>query len=229
MRPGAWRSVIAADQVNLRIDGEQVVLFADRALYWPRRKRLVIADLHLGKGEVFRKFGISLPSGGTSEDLSRLTTLLRTSGAEELWILGDVVHGPIPPSGWPDLWEQWRLAHAGIHVAAVPGNHDRALSQSGLRIELLPDRVLDAPFVFQHAPDTDLDGHVLSGHVHPVTTLPGLRGRWPSFWLRNGVTVLPAFSAFTGGVPVRVDSDQSVGVCAAGKIVVVGAAGHDSG
>lgn len=213
----------------MSLAGERVVLLADRALYWPRRRRLVIADLHLGKGEVFRKFGISLPSGGTTEDLSRLSAALCASGAEELWILGDVVHGLIPTSGWPDLWEQWRAAHANIRVAAVPGNHDRELAQSGLSIEVLPDQILEWPFVFQHTPDAHVDGHVLCGHVHPITTLPGLRGRWPSFWLREGVTVLPAFSEFTGGVAIKVDADQGAGICAAGKIVLAGAVEAGSG
>jgi hypothetical protein len=49
-----------------------VVLVGARALYWPARRALLIADLHLGKADVFRRAGIALPSGGTGEDLQRL-------------------------------------------------------------------------------------------------------------------------------------------------------------
>ena len=46
--------------------GERLQLHADRALYWPARGRLLIADLHLGKGDVFRRAGIAVPRGGTA-------------------------------------------------------------------------------------------------------------------------------------------------------------------
>ena len=39
---------------------------------------------------------------------------------------------------------------------------------------------------------------MVCGHVHPVIRLEGM-GRWPLFWLGERQTVLPAFSAFTGG------------------------------
>ncbi len=215
---------MSAERAEVSIAGEAVELFAERALYWKARRRLVIADLHLGKGEVFRKSGISLPSGGTLRDLARLSGLLEASGATQLWILGDVVHGPVPESGWPRDWHRWREKHPGVAMAAVPGNHDRALSRAGLGLELLPDRVADGPFMFQHAPGIAAeagDGHVMCGHVHPVTPLPGLKGRWPSFWLRSQTTVLPAFSEFTGGIPVTPTQDAGVGICAGGHIVLV--------
>ena len=67
------------------------------------------------------------------------------------------------------------------------------------------------PSVRHAPPDVSVsDRHVLCGHVHPVLRLPPL-GRHPLFWLRPGITVLPAFSAFTGGHPVpRADSAGSV-------------------
>ncbi|MEE7547733.1 hypothetical protein HF319_12415, partial [Xanthomonas sp. Kuri4-1] len=45
--------------------GETVELLGDRALYRPARRALLIADLHLGKADVFRRAGIGLPAGGT--------------------------------------------------------------------------------------------------------------------------------------------------------------------
>ena len=43
----------------------------------------------------------------------------------------------------------------------------------------------NAPFLLRHHPDPDPTLHVLCGHVHPVLVLPGMRNRWPAFWLRN--------------------------------------------
>ncbi|HXH01105.1 MAG TPA: hypothetical protein VNI56_02790, partial [Xanthomonadaceae bacterium] len=57
------------------IAGERFELLGERALHWPRRQRLLIADLHLGKADLFRRAGIGLPRGGTSRDLQRLSAL----------------------------------------------------------------------------------------------------------------------------------------------------------
>lgn len=213
-----------ADSLDVVLAGEPVRLYADRALYWPRRRRLLIADLHLGKADVFRRAGIGLPSGGTSHDLQRLSVLIAHSDARELWVLGDVLHGPVFDSAWRRSWEAWREAHAGVRVGALVGNHDRALAGAGLDIALLGDAFDDAPFALRHEPVEHRDLHVLCGHLHPCMGLPGLGARrWPSFWLRARQTVLPAFSAFTGGVAVEPANGEAVAVCIEGTVTLVAA------
>ena len=51
-----------------RMRGEPVHALADRALWWPARRRLVIADLHLGKGDAFRHAGIAVPRTESLKD-----------------------------------------------------------------------------------------------------------------------------------------------------------------
>jgi DNA ligase-associated metallophosphoesterase len=199
----AWRDKAAA----VALAGEPMLLLGHRALYWPARDRLVIADLHLGKGHVFRRSGIAVPSGATEDDLQRLGALLAATGAQSLWIVGDVLHGPASGDGWRDSWMRWRRAHASVQVAALTGNHDRALAGAQLDIEGLGETAADGPFVFQHVPQWDKEGrHVIAGHVHPQARVPGVPRSWPVFWLQPGLTVLPAFSAFTGGFDVRAAS-----------------------
>jgi len=36
------------ERLQMVLAGEAVTLLADRALYWPARQRLIVADLHLG-------------------------------------------------------------------------------------------------------------------------------------------------------------------------------------
>lgn len=214
-----------AASLPLEVAGERVELFAERALYWPRRRRLLIADLHLGKADVFRLAGIGLPRGGTAHDLARITALFEMSGAHELWILGDVLHGAVVDTAWRATWDAWRERMAGRRIAALAGNHDRALVAAGLDIDLLGDAVDDPPFALRHEPGEHAL-HVIGGHIHPCVALPGLgTRRWPAFWLRPRATVLPAFSAFTGGVGVLPGPGERVAVCVEGAITLIRGAG----
>ncbi len=214
-----------AVELDLEIAGEPMRALGERALYWPARRRLLIADLHLGKGDVFRRAGIALPSGGTSHDLARLAALLEHTDAQELWILGDVLHGPAPQASWRRRVDQWRRCHHRVRVAALAGNHDRALATAtDLGFELLPDSVDDGPFQLRHDPLPHETLHVLCGHVHPVFKLPGTTRRFPAFLLRERMTVLPAFSQFTAGVEPDLASGEQRIVCVEGDAIVLPAA-----
>lgn len=202
------------------VAGEGVQFLADRALYWPARQRLLIADLHLGKGNIFRAAGIAVPTGGTALDLNRLDALLHLTDAKELWILGDFLHGArslAVETAWRDLL----ASHSSLATSVVSGNHDRALDPAALRVSLLPEDVCDGPFRFRHHPrradDTSLQ-FVMCGHVHPVVKLPGLPGRYPAFALNPGEMVLPAFSRFTGGLLIESASQHWV-ACAKGELL----------
>lgn len=215
------RDVAMTDRLVLEIAGEQVELLAGRALHWPARSRLLIADLHLGKADAFRRGGIALPTGGTGHDLERLDELLAATAARSLWILGDVLHGPSDTTHWRRGWDAWRARHGRLEIAALAGNHDRALASAGLELQLLGDAVVDGPFELRHAPAAGRAHHVVCGHLHPRLALPGLPGRWPGFWLQRATTVLPAFSRFTGGPGVERRAGDRFAVCAGSEIVLL--------
>jgi DNA ligase-associated metallophosphoesterase len=197
------------DSLDLELAGEPMRLLADRALYWPARRRLLISDLHLGKGDTFRAAGIAVPTGGTAHDLARLESLLAASGAHALWILGDFLHAR-RSAAVDRAWRRFRDAHARVAMAVIPGNHDLAFDATAAGVDHVREGIIDGPFELRHAPTDEPSAHVICGHIHPVLRLPGA-GRHPLFWLRPGMSILPAFSAFTGGYPVaRGDSAGSV-------------------
>src|SRR5690606_24763722 len=133
-----------AEALDLAIAGEPVRMLADRALYWPARARLLVADLHLGKGDTFRAAGIAVPSGGTAHDLARLAILVERSRARELWILGDFLHAR-RTAAVDAAWRGFRDAHAAVAMAVVPGNHDHAFDPEAAGVERLPDGIVDGP------------------------------------------------------------------------------------
>jgi len=208
-------------ELHLQLAGEPMALLGDRALHWPARGRLLIADLHLGKADVFRHAGIGLPSGGTEHDLARLDALLSQTGARELWILGDVLHGPALESRWREHWNRWRASQPGLRIVALSGNHDRALANAGLQLELAGVMVEDAPFALRHDPVPHASLHVLCGHLHPLAQLPDVRRRWPAFWLRGHSTVLPAFSQFTAGVSPTLEPGEQLVACVEGEAIAL--------
>ena len=76
--------------------------------------------------------------------------------------------------------------------------------------------------MLRHAPAFDPRGHVLCGHLHPVLKLPG-QPRTQAFWLQPGCTILPAFSAFTGGHPLRLGRGDVAVLCNGSALVSLGA------
>jgi DNA ligase-associated metallophosphoesterase len=204
-----------------RLAGEHVQLFAERALYWPGGDALLIADLHLGKGDIFRRAGIALPRGGTAADLARISTLLAQTGAMNLYVLGDFLHGAAHEADWRSDWHRWREANAAVAVRVIVGNHDRALASAGLALELIDGALSLGPFQLVHAPGDSAAGHELCGHLHPVLKVPGLPRRWPAFWLRPRQTVLPAFSAFSGGYPLEIAGADAALACIEGHLLAL--------
>lgn len=210
--------------------GEPLALYGGRALHWPAADALLIADLHLGKGEVFRRAGLAVPRGGTRDDLARLSALLTATRAARLLILGDVLHGALhAEAGWRDDWQAFRAAHAALHLEAIVGNHDRALAANAaplpvealsgaaaLGLALREDGELERGLSLCHEPDRATAGRPsLCGHRHPAARVPGL-GRLPAFWWRAAARqlVLPAFSAFTGRIVPRLPAGDVFYPCA---------------
>ncbi|MCC7632743.1 ligase-associated DNA damage response endonuclease PdeM [Stenotrophomonas rhizophila] len=210
-----------ATELSLSLAGETVQLLGARALYWPARRALLIADLHLGKADLFRRAGIGLPSGGTGDDLARLSQVLQAYPADTLWILGDVLHGSAHRAAWYRQWQGWREQHATLQIGALAGNHDRALPKANLGIELLGEKVQEGPFLLRHDPRPHPALHVLCGHLHPLARLPGMQRRWPAFWLRSGLSVLPAYSRFTAGVAPVLDDGERLVACVEGDAIAL--------
>jgi uncharacterized protein len=193
--------------LNLR--GEELQLHPNRAVVWPRRKMVIVADTHFGKSSYFGRHGIPVPAGSDHEDRDRLTRLVVECGAEQLIVLGDFLHAPISADSREarDL-DAWAQALAPVRVTVIAGNHDRGTPRLAASIEWREGELHEPPFRMIHeATDENSDNTFsLSGHVHPVMRLQSagkLRLRIPVFWQRASGLILPSFGAFTGGFAVR--------------------------
>ena len=194
---------------SIHLAGQRIDLLPQRAAYWPAQNAVLLADVHLGKDQVFRSSGMAVPAGVLAADLQRIDALLEQTGAERLIVLGDWVHAPPRADDvWPAQISRWRLGHEQLSIDLVLGNHDRALAPW-----------LATWRINGHRPWLDVDGLRLvhdwthaagqagvSGHLHPGAVLKDRRQRLrlPAFLLSENHLVLPAFGRFTG---LMTDSD----------------------
>ncbi|MEM9447795.1 MAG: ligase-associated DNA damage response endonuclease PdeM [Cyanobacteria bacterium P01_E01_bin.6] len=200
----------------LDVNGVQVQLLPQKAIFIDSIKSLLVSDVHLGKSETFQAFGVPIPKQVNHESLDRLKTLCLRLEPEHLFILGDLFHSPFAlVEEVVDSWIQFvKAAHTDIHL--IIGNHDRNLIDAleNLLIHCYPSSVDIGGVRLSHEPEPfgtndQEQGHRrlnICGHIHPCirlrTRLDDLR--LPCFYLEEQANrlTLPSFGAFTGGFEV---------------------------
>jgi metallophosphoesterase superfamily enzyme len=100
----------------------EFVLSPDKCLYWPSKKILMIADLHLGKINHFRQSGYPVPARANEANTSLLIDMVNKHRPERVIFLGDLFH-----SHYNQEWEvmgQVIRHFAQCSFELVMGNHD---------------------------------------------------------------------------------------------------------
>ncbi|TDV70173.1 ligase-associated DNA damage response endonuclease PdeM [Pseudomonas sp. LP_7_YM] len=201
--------------LSIQLAGTELWLLAEKAVYYPAERTLLIADAHFGKAAAYRKLGQPVPHGTTNDNLQRLDSLLAGYDCEHLIFLGDFLHAPEShAAGTLSAIHAWRERHHSLAITLIRGNHDKRAGDppAGLHIQVVPEPLLLGPFALQHEPDPHPTHHVLAGHVHPAYRLFGKgrqRLRLPCFYLQSNMALLPAFGAFTGGMNIdRADNSR---------------------
>ncbi len=218
--------------IDVQWGGEEWAALGERALWWPRRRTLCIADLHLGKAAAFRNAGVPVPEMTTGADLARLTALVNRWVPQRLVIIGDMLHAKAGMS--PSVVEsfaEWRTAHWDLDVCLIRGNHDQSAGDPPREWHV---RVRDGSYAdeadgrvrFCHNPAEAVgdSGSTLCGHLHPAVLLSGASRdmRAACFWLQERIGVLPAFGSFTGSRVVRPARGDRVLVVHGGQIAEAG-------
>ncbi len=186
------------------LNGVQLLADPSGALFWPARRTLVAADLHLEKGSAFAARGRLLPPYDTAATLKALADAIDRHRPERVICLGDSFHddgaaGRLAPSDGAAI----RGLTAAREWIWICGNHDPAPPRDwGGRVE---NEVTLGTLTFRHeaAADRPAPGEV-SGHYHPKASVrlrvKRVTGR--CFVSDGRRLVLPAFGAYTGGLDV---------------------------
>lgn len=194
---------------SLIINNDEFLVLADKALYWPKYKSLLIADAHFGKAAAYRALGQPVPKGTTTDNLGRLTALINQYPTQQLIFLGDFLHAPKShaPATLAAI-RAWRMQHIEVQCILIRGNHDMSAGDppSDLHMDVVSEPYLIDGFALQHIPKLHATHHVIAGHVHPTYRLQG-KGRQslvlPCFFHEPSITLLPSFGDFTGGFVIK--------------------------
>ncbi|MCW1430388.1 ligase-associated DNA damage response endonuclease PdeM [Novosphingobium sp. JCM 18896] len=181
--------------------GEEMRLVDGRALFWPRERALLVADLHLEKASFFASHGQLLPPYDSRETLERLASAVRETEARRVYALGDNFH---------DGKGSLRLEpHAAGMLAAltraldwvwITGNHDAGAEE--IAGGALADEIVSGGLVLRHKAQAGESRPELSGHFHPrlMVSTRGRRIARPCAVMSEQRLILPAFGALTGGM-----------------------------
>jgi uncharacterized protein len=191
-----------------KINGTEFVLSKERVIYWPAATTLLLSDLHLGKTGHFRKNGIGIPQTIFAEDMQRFASNISFFKPDRIIIIGDLFHSHHNLE--LEMFSKWRNDFSTIDFLLVKGNHD-ILPDEWYRnagITIYKHIFSEANFSFVHdTADFKVEnGFHFSGHIHPGVQLKGLGKqtmRFPCFYFSENHAILPAFSKFTGFVPMK--------------------------
>lgn len=173
--------------------GADFVAMPSGVLWWPARKALIAADLHLGKsGRIARSGSLLLPPYETRDTLARLGAEANALRAARLILLGDVFDDEQARAALGESEHAlWSLLCAGRDCDILAGNHD-----PGALNELVLDGI-----ALRHIAGQGPD---ISGHFHPKLRILG--HRIAAFLVGADHVILPAFGTYTGGLDISADA-----------------------
>lgn len=182
--------------------GERLEAWPAGALYWPARKLLAVADLHLEKGSSYAVNALKLlPRHDTRQTLAALATLIDLLQPGTVVCLGDTFHDREALARLPD-GERREIERLAGHTRFVwiAGNHDPNPPPAGWGE--IAEEIERGPIVFRHEARFGPAEGEISGHFHPVAALTvrgrGMRRR--CFLTDGRRVILPAFGAYAGGL-----------------------------
>ena len=199
--------------------------FIGKSLYFPERKMLALADLHIGYEEYLNKRGVFLPRMQFKEMMKELEEIfseiekidkeLKGKKLNEIIVVGDLKHelGTISSQEWRETKQVLELfKKKAKKVILIKGNHDNVLEPIASRKELkikefyVEDEIcfLHGNKMFSECLDKKIKMLVI-GHRHPAVVIADKykREKYKCFlvgnWKGKEVVILPSFFPFIEG------------------------------
>jgi DNA ligase-associated metallophosphoesterase len=191
-------------------------------MFWVEMQILIVADLHLGKIEHFRKHGSALPDLSNAMDYINLEQNIVEFQPKSVVFLGDLFHSTLNKS-WT-IFEEWTKRQA-VDFSLVVGNHDviPVSKFEELGFAVTHDFTAEG-FCLTHKPEECGDLFNICGHIHPGFKLRG-KGRQSlnlsCFYQKENQLILPAFGQFTGNYYINPEEDEHIYICSKSEVIQV--------
>lgn len=182
---------------------QNFVALPSGGLWMPKSRTLVVADLHLGKGQSFAADGNLLPPYDNRETLRRLKADIERWDPNRAVLVGDSFHHPDSADMLEDEHRELllQLAH-GREWIWITGNHDaQAFHRQHELVGTVVEHWTAAGIRFTHEPES-IRGYHIFGHLHPKirVQLQGRRISGKCFIVSDSALICPAYGAYTGGL-----------------------------
>ncbi|MBL7871306.1 MAG: ligase-associated DNA damage response endonuclease PdeM [Cyclobacteriaceae bacterium] len=210
--------------MQIELLGEKVHLLPQKAVWFKKRKTVLMADLHFGKINHFRKAGIAVPARANDKNADNLISVLQATKPERLIFLGDLFH-----SHYNEDWEvvgQIRKHFITCSFELVLGNHDilSEVQYERHKMKFYLNELREDNFILTHEPmeEIPVGMYNLCGHLHPGVNLKGAGKQsitLPCFYFGKQQAILPAFGSFTGLARIVPKKDDRIYVIAENKII----------
>lgn len=192
------------------------------SIYWNEEEMLIVADLHLGKIEHFRKHGSALPDLSNAIDYIHLEQNIAEFQPKSVVFLGDLFHSTLNKS-WR-IFDGWTKRQP-VDFILIVGNHDiipvTKFEDLGFTVEY---QVNTSGFSLTHKPEDCGEEVNICGHIHPGYKLKG-KGRQylnlSCFYQQEQRLILPAFGQFTGNYYVQPEEKEHIYVCSEHSVLQV--------
>ncbi|MFN0276524.1 MAG: ligase-associated DNA damage response endonuclease PdeM [Chitinophagales bacterium] len=210
--------------MEITIEGEKLLLSAEKIIFWQKKRTLLLSDLHFTKDAHFRKHAIAVPSNLTENTLKRLSFVMSLFDPMDVIILGDMFHSDINEG--VILVKNWIKRYNNTCFKLVHGNHDVFDNDvyEQLGIELCGMNLTLGRFQLSHEPLKKPSSLNICGHIHPAVRLRGKARQslyLPCFYFSGLHLVLPSFGEFTGSKAIVAKKADKIYAIADQKVIEV--------
>ncbi|MEO6902015.1 MAG: ligase-associated DNA damage response endonuclease PdeM [Bacteroidia bacterium] len=212
--------------MEVQIGQEIYNLLSEKAIFRIKDSTLIIADLHLGKAQHFRKNGISIPPISAQKDYEILKRLILKYNPLRIILLGDLFHSSHNVE-WT-IFCDFVNAFKHIEFVLILGNHDilEIHHYKSVCLTLIENTLEEGDLILSHYPLQNFpsDKINIAGHIHPGIALYGKgkqRLQLPCFYFYKNQFILPAFGSLTGLQLIGRTKETSVYVIAENKVIEI--------
>ncbi len=187
---------------SLQIKQQLWVPMAQKYLWLPEKKIILLSDLHLGKSAYFRANGFPLRIESQQDDFYRLALIDAKHQDCQIFILGDLFHS----RSKTDFGNLSNIIQASKNSwIFIKGNHDVFEDLDYYQLgfsQVLTQYLMDDICLVHESTSTLLKSHFcVSGHLHPGYRIAGKAKQGitlPCFYFSDTHIILPAFGSLTG-------------------------------